>query len=76
MSEFRKTVLGDGCEGLLLRSAESLAAWHERKHQPAAAAILPARHRPVAHLSSAARPGLAALESTSKKNPGISNSCE
>jgi transposase, IS30 family len=35
---------GDGCEGLLLRSAESLATWHQRKHQPAAAAILPARH--------------------------------
>ena len=38
---------GDRCEGLLLRSVESLAPWHERKHQPAAAAILPARHRPI-----------------------------
>jgi IS30 family transposase len=38
--------------------------------------ILPARHRPVPHLSSAARPGLAAPESTSKKDSRISNSCE
>src|SRR5260370_33050363 len=64
------------CAGLLLRSTKSLAAWHERKHQSAPATILPARNRPSSHHSSAARPGRAALESTSKKDPGISNSCE
>ena len=48
------------CEGLRLRSAESPATRHERKRQPTAAAILPARHRPVPHFSSAARSGLAA----------------
>src|SRR5258705_7531651 len=64
------------CAGLLLRSTKSLAAWHERKHQSAPAAILPARNRPSSHHSTAARPGRAALESTSKKDPGISNSSE
>src|SRR5258708_16900847 len=64
------------CAGLLLRSTKSLAAWHERKHHSAPATILPARNRPSSHHSSAARPGRAALESTSKKDPGISNSCE
>ena len=34
---------GDGCAGLLLRSAKSLAARLERKHQCAVTAILPAR---------------------------------
>jgi len=54
------------CESLLLRSAESLAAWNERKYQSSAPTVFPARHRPVSHLASAAR--LAALESTSKKD--------
>jgi hypothetical protein len=57
-----------GCAGVLLRSAKSLAARHERKHQSAVTAILPSRHRPVWLFASAARPGLAALESTPKKN--------
>jgi hypothetical protein len=69
-------VLGRAASGLLLRSAKPLAAWHQRKHELVAAAILPARHRPVALLPSAARPGLAALESTSKKNFRLSNSGE
>ena len=39
---------GHECAGLLLRSTKSLATWDERKYQSAAAAILPARNRPVA----------------------------
>jgi len=42
----------------------------------AVAAILPAGNRPVPHLSSAARPGLAARESTPKKNLRVPDSCE
>src|SRR5271154_4357567 len=63
-------------ESVLLRSAESLAARHERKHQSTAATILPPRNRPVPHLSSAAPPSLAALESTSQKDIGFPNSCQ
>jgi hypothetical protein len=47
---------------------------HERKYQSAAAAILPARHRPVRLLSRSARPGLAALESKTEKDSRISHS--
>jgi hypothetical protein len=64
------------CAGLLLRSAKSLAARHKRKHQSAVTAILSSRHRPVRFFASAARPGLAALESTPQKNTGLPNSCE
>jgi hypothetical protein len=46
------------------------------ENQPAFMAILPARNRPVWLFSSAAQPGRAAPESTSKKDPGISDSCE
>jgi IS30 family transposase len=46
------------------RSAKSLAARHERKHQPPFKAILPARNRPVCLLSGTARSGRTALEST------------
>ena len=49
-------------QGLLLRSAKSLAAWDKRKHQSAAATILPPRYGPFCLLSSAARPGSTALE--------------
>ena len=61
---------------LLLRSTKSLATRHQRKHQSAPAAILSARHRPVWFFASAARPCLAALESTTQKNIGIRNSRE
>jgi hypothetical protein len=50
-----------GCASLLLRSAKSLAAWYERKHN-LLPAILPARNRPAPDLSGAARPALAAFE--------------
>src|ERR1700722_19256217 len=59
---------------LLLRSTKSLVTRHHRKHPSAPMAILPARHRPVWFFASAARPGLAALESTAQKNIGIRNS--
>ncbi len=65
-----------GCAGLLLRSAKSLATRHQRKHESAVAAILPARNRPVCPFASAARPGRAALESTAQKNLRLRNSCE
>jgi DNA-binding CsgD family transcriptional regulator len=52
----------------LLNRATSTVSREVARHQPAAAAILPARNRPVPHLSSAARPRLAALESTAQKN--------
>ena len=48
----------------------------DQNDQSAATPILPARNRPVLHLSRAARPGRAALESTPQKNPRIPNSCE
>ena len=65
-----------GCAGLLLRSAKSLAARHERKHQSAVTAILPSRHRPVCLFASAARPGRAALESTTEKDLRFPDPCE
>jgi len=65
-----------GRQGLLLRSAKSLAARHERKHQSAAATILPPTHRPVCLFASAARPGRAALESTTEKDLRIPDPCE
>src|SRR6202161_2261923 len=65
----------DRCAGLLLRSAKPLATRHERKHQSAVTAILPTRHRSVWLFSRAARPGLAALESTTEKDPWIPNTC-
>src|SRR6202522_829438 len=61
---------------LLLRSTKSLATRHQRKHQSAFEAILPARHGPFRLFASAARPGLAALKSTTQKNIGIRNSRE
>src|SRR6266403_2751324 len=76
MAKHKAFTVATDVQVLLLRSTKSLAAWHERKHQSAPAAILPARNRPSSHHSSAARPGRAALESTTKKDPGISNSCE
>ena len=63
------------CAGLFLRSAKPLATRHERKHQSALTAILPTRHRSVRLFSRAARPGLAALESTTEKDLRIPNSC-
>jgi len=49
---------------------------NENKHQSSAATVFPARNRPVSNHSSAARPGLAALESTPKKDSRIPDSCE
>jgi hypothetical protein len=63
-----------GGEGLLLRSAKSLAARHERKHQSTVTALLPPRHRPVCLFSSAARPSRTALESTTEKDLRIPDS--
>jgi len=63
------------CESVPLWSAKSLAARHERKHQSTVAAILPSRNRLVRLFSSAARPGLAALESTSQKDLRFPDSC-
>src|SRR5579859_5973600 len=65
----------DRCAGLLLQSAKSLATRHERKHESVIAAILPARHRSVRLFSRAARPGLAALESTTEKDLRVPYSC-
>jgi IS30 family transposase len=45
------------------------------KHQSAVAAILPSRHGPVRLFSSAARAGLAALESTPEKDFRFPDSC-
>src|ERR1700743_6302 len=63
------------CAGLFLRSAKPMATRHERKHQFALTAVLPSRHRSVWLLSRAARPGLAALESTTEKDLRIPTSC-
>src|SRR5262249_43031860 len=64
------------CAGVFLRSTESLAARLERKHKWLITTILPYGNRPVCLLASAARPGLAALKSASKRDFGISNSGE
>jgi hypothetical protein len=61
-----------GCAGLLLRSAKSLAARVERKHQSAVTAILPPRHGPVRLFASAVGPSGAAVKSASKKDLRIS----
>ena len=65
-----------GCAGLLLRSAESLAARLERKHQSAVTTILSSRHRPVWLFASGSGQSGAALKPASQKNFRISNSCE
>src|SRR5271155_606996 len=65
---------GHGCESLFLRSAKSLAARLERKHEWAIATILPEENRSVGlHPSGAGRRG-AAVKSTSKKTLRISTS--
>jgi hypothetical protein len=51
-------------------------ARHQRKHQLAVTAVLPARHRPVWLFASAAGPGRAALESTPAKAFRFPDSCE
>jgi hypothetical protein len=63
------------CAGLFLRSAKPLATRHERKHQSGVTAILPSTHRSVWLLSGAARPSLAALESSTEKDLRIPNTC-
>ena len=40
---------GDRRHGLLLRPSESLAARHQREHQPAPEAVLPQGHRPLGY---------------------------
>src|SRR5271154_1281165 len=67
---------GHQCESVLLRPAESVAARHQRKHQSSIETILPPRNRPDTNLTSAARPGRAALESTSQKDLGLPDSGE
>jgi hypothetical protein len=62
------------CAGLLLRSAKSLAARHERKHQSAVTAMLPARHRPVGLFASGSEQSGTAAKSASKESFRISNS--
>ena len=76
MAKHKAFTVATDSQGLLLRSAKSLAAWHERKHQSAAATILPPRHRPVWLFASAARPGRAALEPTTEENLRFPNPCE
>ena len=65
---------GYGCTGLLLRSAKSLAARLERKHQRTAAAIPAEEGRPVQLLAVGPGRDRSASESTATKNVGISNS--
>ena len=65
---------GDGCTGLLLRSAESLAARLERKHQRAATAIPAEEGRPVQLLTVGAGRDRSASQSPATTNVGISNS--
>jgi DNA-binding CsgD family transcriptional regulator len=65
---------GYGCTGLLLRSAKSLAARLERKHQRVIAAIPTEEGGSVLLLPVGARRDRIASESTATKNIGISNS--
>jgi IS30 family transposase len=46
MSEHAQLRIDTGVQGVLLRSAQPVAARHEREHQRAAAAVLPEGHRP------------------------------
>ena len=65
---------GHGGTGLLLRSAKSLAARLERKHERAIAAIPAEERGSVLLLAVGARQDRSASESTATKNVGISNS--
>ena len=65
---------GHGSEGLLLRSAEPLAARLERKHQRAVAPVLPEENRLVGAFTIRTRRDRSAPQSASTKNFGISNS--
>ena len=65
---------GDGCAGLLLRSAESLAARLERKHQRATAAIPAKERRPIQVLAIGAGRDRSATQYPATTNLGISNS--
>src|SRR5690242_19891666 len=65
---------GDGYAGLLLRSAESLAAWLKRKHKRPTAAIPAKERRPVQVLAIGAGRDRSATQHPATTNLGISNS--
>jgi hypothetical protein len=55
MADHQRFSLGDGREGLLLRSAAALATRIEREHQRSAAAVLPEGDRSVGYSSGQAQ---------------------
>ena len=65
---------GNGCTGVLLRSAKSLAARLERKHQRAIAAIPAEERRPVYVFAIRTRRNRSASQYPTTTNLGISNS--
>src|ERR1700747_18659 len=65
---------GDGYAGLLLRSAESLAAWLKRKHKRPTAAIPAEERRPVQVLAIGTGRDRSATQYPPPTNFGISNS--
>src|SRR5580692_5346799 len=65
---------GDGYAGLLLRSAESLAAGLKRKHKRPTAAISAKERRPVQVLAIGAGRDRSATQYSATTNLGISNS--
>src|SRR6185369_17102551 len=66
---------GDGCSGVLLRSAEPLAARLKRKHQRPVTAIPAEEHRPVRLLAVGSGQDRSAAQSAPATNIGFSNSC-
>ena len=61
--------------GLFLRSAKSVAARQQRKHQRIVASVLPQRHRSLGLLSVVLEQDRVAPKPTSPKNLGICNAC-
>jgi IS30 family transposase len=64
-----------GRGGLLLRSAQPVAARHEREHQRSAAAVLPERHRPERARRGRPRGRGRGAQCQASQNPRLANTC-
>ena len=62
--------------GLLLRSAQSLAARRQREHQRLAATVIPERNRSLALVPNLPQHDRHAAQSTPMKDLGLRNSCQ
>src|SRR5919202_1675204 len=62
-------------EGLLLRPAQPMAAWDEREHEWAAAAVLPEGHRPERAQRGSSRRGGCDAQRQAAQDPWMANTC-